>query len=110
MKLEVKKYLNDVLTSAEAILEYIGDKKDFTKYQKNKLLKRAVEREIMIIGEATNRIKKYSKEDVLKNTKEIIGVRNKIVHAYDNLSDVLMWSIATVHIPKLIKEVKMLLK
>ena len=110
MKPEVEKYLYDILTSAEAIVEYIGKKKDFKKYQKNRLLKRAIEREIMIIGEATGRIKKITNEAILKNTKEIIGLRNKVVHAYDNVSDVLIWSIATVHIPNLIKEVKIILK
>ncbi len=41
MKPEVKKYLNDILISAEAIVEYIGDKKDYKKYQKSKMLRKS---------------------------------------------------------------------
>lgn len=52
MNLETKKYLFDIKTSIESIYEYLGTKRDFSEYQKNKLLRRGVEREIEIIGEA----------------------------------------------------------
>lgn len=51
MKREVKKYFFDVRTSIDSINEYLGDKRDFTEYQNNKLLRRGIEREIEIIGE-----------------------------------------------------------
>lgn len=59
MKLEIKKYLYDIKVSIDSIFEYLGDKRDFNEYLQNKLLRRAVEREIEIIGEATNRILKF---------------------------------------------------
>lgn len=35
-----------------SIEEYLGEKRDFIAYEQNKLLRRAVERELEIIGEA----------------------------------------------------------
>lgn len=52
MKREVKKYLYDINTSIESIYEFLGERRDFYDYQNNKLLRRGVEREIEIIGEA----------------------------------------------------------
>ena len=51
--------------------------------------KRAIERHLEIIGEALNRILKRepSFEDRVKNAKSIIGLRNQIIHAYDNISE-----------------------
>ena len=54
MKHNVKKYLFDIKTSIDSINEYLneylGERKDFTEYQRNKLLRRGIEREIEIIG------------------------------------------------------------
>jgi uncharacterized protein with HEPN domain len=56
MRREIKKYLFDIKTSVDSIEEYLGNERDFNEYQKNKLLRRAIEREIEIIGEAMNHI------------------------------------------------------
>ncbi len=55
MKHEIKKNLYDVKVSIDSIFEYLGEKQDFTEYMNNKILRRAIEREIEIIGEAINR-------------------------------------------------------
>lgn len=55
MKPDIRKHLYDVNVSINSIFEYLGDKPDFAEYQNNKLLRRAIEREIEIIGEAINR-------------------------------------------------------
>ena len=55
MKREIKKYLFDIKTSIDSINEYLGEERNFTEYQQNKLLRRGIEREIEIIGEAMNR-------------------------------------------------------
>ena len=51
MNLESKKYLFDIKISIDSIYEYLGERRDFFKYQNNKLLRRAVEREIEILLE-----------------------------------------------------------
>lgn len=52
MKREIRKYLFDIKSSISSINEFLGSNKSFSDYQKDKLLRRALEREIEIIGEA----------------------------------------------------------
>ena len=59
MQLEIQKYLFDMQTSINSINEYLEGKRDFDHYQNNKLLRRGIERELEIIGEAASRILKY---------------------------------------------------
>ena len=88
MKREIKKHLFDIKTSIESIFEYLGEKKDFKDYQKNKLLRRGIEREIEIIGEAVNRIIKLSPDFKLENARKIIDTRNWVIHGYDKVDDI----------------------
>ncbi|HPF00936.1 MAG TPA: DUF86 domain-containing protein [Bacteroidales bacterium] len=67
--------------------------------------KRAVERDLEIIGEAANRILKRDKEFSLEHVQKIIGTRNRIAHGYDKISDELVWSIIINHLPKLKEEI-----
>jgi uncharacterized protein with HEPN domain len=50
MKREIKKYLFDIKISIESIYDFLGEKRDFFEYQNNKLLRRAIEREIEILA------------------------------------------------------------
>ncbi len=65
MKREIKKYLFDIKTSIDSIFDYLGGERNFFEYQNNKLLRRGIEREIEIIGEATNRILKIDPDFIL---------------------------------------------
>jgi uncharacterized protein with HEPN domain len=56
MRREVQKYLLDIKESIESISDYLGEKYDFNEYKAHKLLRRGIERELEIIGEATDRI------------------------------------------------------
>ena len=80
MKREIKKYLFDIKTSIDSINEFLGESRDFFKYQENKLLRRGIEREIEIIGEATNRILKYDKSIRIENARQIVDARNWVIH------------------------------
>lgn len=75
------------------------------------MLKRAVERDLEIIGEAINRIitRNSSFIEKISNAKAIIGLRNQVIHAYDNVSDETIWSILTNHLPKLKAEIENLI-
>ncbi|NME66926.1 HepT-like ribonuclease domain-containing protein [Flammeovirga aprica] len=106
MKREVKKYLYDIKVS---IYEYLGEKRDFKFYLQNKLLRRGVEREIEIIGEATNRILKLDKDIKIENARQIVDTRNWVIHGYDKVDDVVIWGIVTNHLPKLKMEVESML-
>ena len=110
MKREIKKYLFDIMVSINSINDYLGSTRDFFEYQKNKLLRRGVEREIEIIGEAINRILKLDPAIKIKNTRQIVDTRNWVIHGYDKVDDVVIWGIISKNLPELKKEVKSLLK
>uniref|UniRef100_UPI00111D75FE HepT-like ribonuclease domain-containing protein n=1 Tax=Flavicella sediminum TaxID=2585141 RepID=UPI00111D75FE len=97
-------------TSIESINEYLGNERDFFKSEENKILRRAVEREIEIIGEATNRILKIEHEIVIENARKIVDTRNWVIHAYDSVDNTIIWGIVTIHLPKLLIEVEQLLE
>lgn len=110
MKREIKKYLFDIKTSIDSINDYLGENKDFFEYQKNKLLRRGIEREIEIIGEATNKILKIDSNIHIENARKIVDTRNWVIHGYDKVDDVVIWGIVINHLSKLKDEVEELLK
>ena len=104
----ILKWLFDIKMAIEEIDGYFQtQEKDFFKYRQNLMLKRAVERNLEIIGEAMNRIitRDSSFEQKITNAKGIIGLRNQVIHAYDNISDENIWAVLTNHLPKLKAEV-----
>lgn len=106
MDIRIKKWLIDIKFAIEEIESFFENKpKDFLEYKKNLMLKRAIERNLEIIGEATNRIYKHESDIQIENAKSIIGLRNLIIHSYDNISDENIWAIIINHIPKLKKEI-----
>jgi uncharacterized protein with HEPN domain len=109
MKREAKKYLFDIKTSIESIFDFLGEKRNFFEYQNNKLLRRGIEREIEIIGEAMNRIMKIAPDIQIENARQIVDTRNWVIHGYDKVDDVVIWGIISNHLPKLRKEVEDLL-
>ena len=110
MKREIKKYLFDIKTSIDSINNFLGEKRDFFEYQENKLLRRGIEREIEIIGEAMSRILKLNQSIKIKNARQIVDARNWVIHGYDKVDDVVIWGIVSNYLPKLKKEIEELLK
>ncbi len=109
----ILKWLYDIKLSIEEIeLYFEGKEFNFFEYRKNTMLKRAVERDLEIIGEAVNRILKKDPdfENKISEAKSIIGLRNQVIHAYDNISDENIWSILINHLPKLKSEVNSLIE
>lgn len=108
---EIKTWLFDVLQSIAEIESYFeGRPKRFDDYITDIKTKRAVERDIEIIGEAVNRILKKDKDFKIENAQQIIGARNRIAHGYDKISDDLLWSIVINHLPKLKSEFTILIE
>ena len=110
MRLEIQKYLFDIQVSINSINEYLGDKQDFTAYQNNKLLRRGVERELEIIGEAANQILKIDTTVNIDNVRKIVDLRNWVIHGYDKIDDVIIWGIISRQLPLLKIQVDELLK
>ena len=103
-------WLYDILNSINEIESYSVDTpKTFEIYEKDLRTKRAVERNIEIIGEVMNRILKENSEVEISNSRKIVDVRNRIIHGYDSVSDDVIWGIVIKNLPVLQREVEILL-
>lgn len=100
-----KKFLSDISNSIELIEAFTKDLKSFAEYQKDLKTKGAVERHLGIIGEAVNKFLKESTTNDLKNASQIISLRNRLIHSYDNVDDSIIWSIVTRHLRPLKDEI-----
>lgn len=106
MKKEIKKYLFDIMNSAEEINSYTNNF-SFTDYSSNKLVQRAVERNFEIIGEALNALK-FNHTEFMNNISEyqrIIGFRNILIHGYSEIDEKIVWDAIQKHLPILINEI-----
>jgi uncharacterized protein with HEPN domain len=83
--------------------------KEFAKYQYDLRTKRAVERNIEIIGEALSRILKRDETIIITNSRKLVDTRNRIIHGYDAVSDEVIWGIVIRHLPILQTEIQELL-
>ena len=106
---KTRKYLFDILEAVNSIENYILNV-DFIQYQKNKMVRRAVEREFEIIGEAMNAMLKSDNSIQITSAERIIGMRNRVIHGYDKIDNGLVWGTIKKHLPVLKEEVSELLK
>lgn len=104
-----KKYLFDILTAINQIEQFLEGNHDFTEYQQNAMLRSATERQLIIVGEAVNRLRQMDKNIPLTASHSIVQFRNRITHEYDRIDDENVWAILVKHLPKLKQEVEQLL-
>ena len=106
---EVKKFVYDIHEAICSIENYLGNQRNFNVYIENKMLRRAVEREFEIIGEAINRINKLIPDFPISGKHQIISMRNRVIHGYDKIDDGIIWGTIVRHLPVLKKEIEKLL-
>jgi len=68
------------------------------------MIRRAVEREFEIIGEATKALLKRNNKIKLSSEKRTIGMRNRVIHGYDKIDDGIIWGTIKNHLPVLKKK------
>ena len=110
MDIRIKTWLVDTQIAIEEIFVFLGEKRDFHSYKQDLKTKKAIERNLEIIGEAMNRIIKLDNEFPIENARNIIGTRNRIIHSYDNISDEVIWTIVSRELPVLKKQIDQLLE
>jgi len=89
----------------------LADKpKDFTLYQTDIQTKRAIERNVEIIGEAMKRVLNQDPTIKFSDSRKIVDTRNRIIHGYDTVSDEIIWSIVIKYLPVLKSEIESYLK
>jgi len=106
---KARKYLSDILISINHIQSFTDEILTIDEYKNNFLVKAAVERHLAIVGEAVKKFLNDSADNHLTNASHIISLRNRLIHAYDNVDDRIIWAIVKKHIAPLKKEAEGLL-
>jgi uncharacterized protein with HEPN domain len=111
MRAEEKKLLLDVQEAGQSIRQRCAGHA-FDEYTADRWFRRAVEREFEIIGEALNRFERLAPGTAARITalRRIVDFRNRIIHGYDSVDDVIVWQTIEHHPPLLLTEVETLLR
>jgi uncharacterized protein with HEPN domain len=111
MKHDLKAYLYDICEACKQIIEFTNNL-SFEQYASNDLVKAAVERKFVTIGEAMMRIKREYPETLerISGHYRIIGFRNVLVHGYDIIEDATVWSAVVDSVRVLLRETEALLE
>lgn len=111
MERSVSKILEDILNAILEIDSFFDTRpKRYDVYLSDVCLRRAVERNITIIGEAMNRLLRVAPEVEITSARRIVDTRNYVIHGYDSVTDDIMWGMVMRHLPLLREEVEKLLK
>jgi len=63
-------------------------------------------REFEIIGEAMNRIDNIDATIKISSKRQIIDMRNRVIHGYDKIDVEIIWGTIVRHLPKLKQEMR----
>lgn len=98
----VRGYLNDIQTSADLIDGFIRGF-DFEEYKRSVLIRSAVERQLLIIGEAVSQLAKLFPDEAAKlgDVSVIIAFRNRLVHGYSAVDSAVVWGVVQDDLPSL---------
>jgi len=110
MEHDIRVCLKDIEQAIQEIYEFLPRKRNFIAFQKDLKTRKAVERNIEIIGEAMDRVLKADPKIQITDSRKIVDTRNRIIHGYDVVSDDVIWLIINKSLPILENEVKILLK
>jgi len=95
-----------MLNSINHIQSFSGGITSFDPYKKNFLVKGAVERHLGIIGEAVNKFLKASPNNIFLKARQVISLRNRLIHSYDTVDDKIIRSIIKRHLTPFQEEVE----
>jgi uncharacterized protein with HEPN domain len=96
--------LEDVRIAAHRVGAFIdGVSRD--EFLEDDLIQSAVIRQLEIMGEAVKRLSaEFRAEYPLIPWQQIAGLRDRLIHAYDDVNNERIWVIATENVPDLLKK------
>jgi len=68
-----------------------------------------LERELEIIGKATNNLLRINPDLPVSSARKIVNLRNRVIHAYDDVDETIVWNVIIKDIPVLLNDVQQLL-
>ncbi len=107
---DIRVYLYDIVQAATHLQEFARGR-TLEDYMQSVLLRSAIERQFITIGEALNQALRLSPElaNRISNAQRIIGFRNRLIHGYALTDDDIVWHALQVDLPVLRQEVSALL-
>lgn len=102
MQNKTRQRLHDALVSCRAIARCtVG--LDRAAYERDELVRDAVERRLGIIGEALNRaaVLEPGLADEIPELRSRVGLRNRVVHDYDDVNAEIVWAVVQYRLPPL---------
>jgi uncharacterized protein with HEPN domain len=107
---EIAKFLRDIEQACVVLEEYVKDK-SFDDYLITRMLRDAVEREFILIGEALLQAHKIdsSLAQSVSELRRIVGFRNVLVHGYASIDHQTVWGVLLKDVPVLKQQIQGLL-
>lgn len=103
-------HLLDILQACRAVAGFIAGR-DERSFREDDLLRSAVARKIEIIGEATRRIStELRTAQPLIPWRGMAGIRDRLIHGYDDVDWSKVWNVATEELPRLEAALGMLIE
>jgi uncharacterized protein with HEPN domain len=101
------KHYYDAREAARAIRRFASGR-SYEDYCTDEMLSSAIERKFEIIGEAFARIRRQRPDDLclIGEWPAIIGFRNILAHAYEQIEDAVVWGIVTEQLPRFIEQLE----
>jgi uncharacterized protein with HEPN domain len=103
-------YLWDAIEAARLLREFSSGK-TFANYQRDVMMRSAVERQFEIVGEALNQLSKADAKLAaqIPELGRIVAFRNILIHGYATVDDALVWQVLTEKLPELDRVLRVLL-
>jgi uncharacterized protein with HEPN domain len=107
---EVAKRLLDAAEALRRIQTFTAGK-DAHDFAASELLRSAVERQFEIVGEALGRAaaEDPSLERQVPALRQVVGLRNRLIHGYDSMDDEIIWDIVQTKLLPLNEKLRALL-
>ena len=109
MSVEVRKYLWDAQEAAARALRFTAGK-SLEDYVQDELLRAAVERQFLILGEALGRLRQLDPAFAARipDLHRAVALRNQLAHGYAEVDDAIVWGVVTGPLPALLATLKAL--
>ena len=99
----------DILTAAREIRQFVQGR-TWQQFEQDKMLRYAVERQILVVGEASRKLSQGFRDQYPEIPwNAIISQRNIIAHEYGEILTDRIWNVAVNRIPELIQRLQSLL-
>ena len=103
MRPEAGAHVWDAAEAARLVHDFAGGKTE-AEFNSNLILRSAIERQLEILGEALNRLRRDDADTAARvpDLGKIVGMRNIIAHEYGDIDYEIVWRAATTAVPGLL--------